>query len=173
MDSIPLIREQMYQVSPDSFFRVAGILQDGNVSGRFSSPTRIPRARRSPAWWWTRLFLAMDKAKCGGAASRPPCRCLTCFLTAPGCGGGAIGLCIFISNMVNNTIAIVLCAALHCSTLYPRLSLWCCNILCICLVEATHVATVDMLLVLVLLHVVMLPLSLPYCIRSIDTNTRY
>jgi hypothetical protein len=35
MDPIPLIREQMYQVSPVSFFRVAGIFPDGNVSGRF------------------------------------------------------------------------------------------------------------------------------------------
>jgi hypothetical protein len=35
MDPIPLIREQMYQVSPDSLFRVAGILPDGIVSGRF------------------------------------------------------------------------------------------------------------------------------------------
>jgi hypothetical protein len=35
MVPIPLIREQMYQVSPVSFFHVAGILPDGNVSGRF------------------------------------------------------------------------------------------------------------------------------------------
>jgi hypothetical protein len=35
MVPIPLIREQMYQVSPVSFFRVAGILPDGNVRPGF------------------------------------------------------------------------------------------------------------------------------------------
>ena len=39
---IPISREQMFQLSPESFFRVAGVLPNGDISGRHYS--RIPRS---------------------------------------------------------------------------------------------------------------------------------
>jgi hypothetical protein len=88
MDPIPLIREQMYQVSPDSFFRVAGILPDGNVSGRFFKSDPDTKGKEV-----TRLMVdevvPSDRPdvmrESGFTTSLPESH----FLTAPGRGGGA------------------------------------------------------------------------------------
>jgi hypothetical protein len=88
MDPIPLIREQIYQVSPVSFFRVAGILPDGNVSGRFfkSDPDTKGKAV-------TRLVVdeavpsdGRDEMRGSGFTTSLP---VSHFLTAPGPGGGS------------------------------------------------------------------------------------
>jgi hypothetical protein len=43
--SIPIAREQMCRSSPTQYFRVAGILPDGRVSGRFYSPGKTKAVR--------------------------------------------------------------------------------------------------------------------------------
>jgi hypothetical protein len=43
--TIPIAREQMYQISPSQYFRVAGILPDGSISGRHFSPVPGRRGR--------------------------------------------------------------------------------------------------------------------------------
>jgi hypothetical protein len=45
--SIPIVREQMYKISTNQYFRVAGILLDGRVSGRHYSRGKAkgPRPR--------------------------------------------------------------------------------------------------------------------------------
>jgi hypothetical protein len=86
MDPIPLIREQVYQVSSDSFFRAAGILPDGNVSGRFFKSDPDTKGKEV-----TRLVVdevvssdGQDKMRGSGFTTSLP---VSHFLTAPGRGG--------------------------------------------------------------------------------------
>jgi hypothetical protein len=88
MDPIPLIREQMYQVSPDSFFRVTGILPDSNVSRRFFKSDPDTNGKEV-----TRLVVdevvpsdGRDEMRGSGFTTSLP---VFHFLTAPGPGGGS------------------------------------------------------------------------------------
>jgi hypothetical protein len=88
MDPIPLIREQRYQVSPDSFFRVAGILPDGNVSGRFFKSDPDTKGKAVTRLVVDKVVLSNGRGEMRGSGfttSLP----VSHFLTAPGCGGGS------------------------------------------------------------------------------------
>jgi hypothetical protein len=88
MDPIPLIRDHMYQVFPDSFFRVTGILPDGNVSGRFFKSDPDTKGKEVTRLVVNEVVLSDGQGQMRGSGfttSLP----VSHFLTAPGRGGGS------------------------------------------------------------------------------------
>jgi hypothetical protein len=74
--TIPTAREQMYQLSASQYFRVAGILPDGSISGRHFSPVPCRRVKNPRA---VHLQLDPDRpseAQGSGFSSSVPCSVL-------------------------------------------------------------------------------------------------
>jgi hypothetical protein len=71
--TIPIAREQMYQLPASQYFRVTGILPDGSISGRHFSPVSPERAKNPRA-----VYLQLDpdrpsEARGSGFSSTVPC----------------------------------------------------------------------------------------------------
>jgi hypothetical protein len=74
--TIPIVREQMYQLSASQYFRVAGILPDGSISGWHFSPVSLGRAKNPRA-----VYLQLDpdcpsEAQGSGFSSTVSCSAL-------------------------------------------------------------------------------------------------